>query len=148
MLVISFRVLSRHEYRTFIQTYSATSPFNPLWEIDKTFSPSYSSSQITYFESGSGRIFVFPLPQKKDCFHCFRFRFHIPALNSTNFHPLNVASASKQRWDSIFFRTGSVTITVSRAGIQQPVLGIKKFQEPVESHHCFKAYQSSKRAPR
>ena len=37
-------------YRTFIQTYSATSLFNPHWDMDKTFSPSYSSSQLTYVQ--------------------------------------------------------------------------------------------------
>jgi len=38
-------VISHVWYRTFIQTYSATSPFNPHWEMDKTLSPSYASSQ-------------------------------------------------------------------------------------------------------
>jgi len=51
MLVMLYLVLSRCWYRTFIQTYSATSPLNPHWEMDKSFSPSYSSSQITYVES-------------------------------------------------------------------------------------------------
>ena len=46
-----YLVLLRYWYRTFIQTYSATSPLNPHWEMDKTFSPSYSPSQITYVEA-------------------------------------------------------------------------------------------------
>ena len=35
----------------FIHTYNATSPFNPHGKMDKTFLPSYSSSQITYVEA-------------------------------------------------------------------------------------------------
>jgi len=49
---------------TFIQTYSATSPFNPHREMDKNFSPSCSSSQITYVEAEAVE------------FSRFRFRFH------------------------------------------------------------------------
>ena len=75
-----FLVLSCYWYRTFIQTYSATSLLDPHREMDKKFSRSYSSSQITYELCGSesGRTFAppLPLPQKKD-----RFHFHIPALS-------------------------------------------------------------------
>jgi len=85
MLVVLYLVLSRYWHRTFIQTYSATSPFNLHWEMDKTLSPSYSSSQITYL-CGSGRIFALPLPQKKD-------RFRIPAPNACSVYT-NVAQPS------------------------------------------------------
>ena len=46
-----FLVLSCYWYRTFIQTYSGTSPFDPHREMDKNFSPSCSSSQTTYVEA-------------------------------------------------------------------------------------------------
>jgi len=65
-------VLLRHCYRTFIQTYSATSPFNPHWEMDKTFSPSYYSIQITYVEAEAVE------------FSRFRFHFHRKRTASTS----------------------------------------------------------------
>ena len=64
ILVMLYLVLSRYWHRTFIQTYSATSPFNPHWEMDKTFSPSCSSSQIIYVEAEAAEL------------SRFRFRFH------------------------------------------------------------------------
>ena len=50
MLVTLYLVLSRYWYRTFIQTYCPTSPFNPLWKMDKAFSPSYFTSPIACVE--------------------------------------------------------------------------------------------------
>jgi len=61
----------------FIQTYSATSPFNPHWEIDKIFAKLLFKSN-NLCGSESGRIFVLPLPQKKDLFHRFRFQLPLP----------------------------------------------------------------------
>ena len=62
----AFFVLSHYWHRTFIQTYSATSPFNPHQQTDKTFSPSYSSGQITYVEAvnfrASASVEKEPLP--------------------------------------------------------------------------------------
>ena len=49
----------------FIQTYTATSPFNPHQEMDKTFLPSYSSSLITSVEA---EVVEF------SCFHFHRKR--------------------------------------------------------------------------
>ena len=49
--MLVFLVVSRYSYRKFSQIYSATSAFNPHRETDKTSSPSYSSSQITYVEA-------------------------------------------------------------------------------------------------
>ena len=70
-------VLLRHCYRTFIQTYSATSPFNPHWEMDKTFSPSYYSIQITYVEAEAVEFsrFRFHFHRKRTA-----SRFHIPGV--------------------------------------------------------------------
>ena len=66
MLVILFLFLSRYKYRMFIKIYNATSPFNLHREMDKAFSPSYSSSQITYVEVEAVDFLRFH----------FRFRFH------------------------------------------------------------------------
>jgi len=75
-----YLVLSRYWYLTFIQTYSATSPLNPHWEMDKTFSPSYSSSQITYVEAVGFSRFRFRFHRKRTASTAssFHFRFHIP----------------------------------------------------------------------
>ena len=72
----AFFVLLRYWYRTFIQTYSATSPFNPHREMDKTFAPSFSSSQITYVEAVEFLRFHFHRKRTASS-----FRFHIPACN-------------------------------------------------------------------
>jgi len=64
MLVVLYLVLSRYGYRTFIQTYSATSPFAPHWEMDKFAKLLFKSNN----QCGSGRIFMLPLLQKKDRF--------------------------------------------------------------------------------
>ena len=79
-----YLVLSRYWYRTFSQTYSATSPFNPHWEMDKNFSPSYSSSQTTYVEAESVKFLRFRFHSKRTASKASSFRFHIPALMCTN----------------------------------------------------------------
>ena len=56
----------------------ATLPFNPHWEMDKTFSPSYSSSQITYVEAEAVGFSGFRFHRKRTA---SSFRFHIPGLN-------------------------------------------------------------------
>ena len=64
-----------------------TLPFNPHWEMGKTFSPSYSSSQITYVEAEAVCFsrFRFRFHRKRTASTAsassFRFRFHIPVLN-------------------------------------------------------------------
>ena len=60
-----YLVLSRYWYRTFIQTCSVTSPLDPHWEMDKTFSLSYSPSQITYAEAVGFSRFRFHIPDWK-----------------------------------------------------------------------------------
>jgi len=50
---------------------SATSQFNPHWKMDKIFSPSYFSSQITYVEAEAVE------------FSRFCFRFHRRRIAST-----------------------------------------------------------------
>jgi len=77
MPVMLYLILSHYSYRTFIQTCSATSPFNPHWEMDKTFSPSYSSSQITYAEA----------------VEFSRFRFHRKRTASTSLLCAHAAQA-------------------------------------------------------
>jgi len=77
-----YLVLSRYWYRTFIHTYNATSPFNPHWEMDKTFSPCYSSSHITYVEAEAEGF--------------LRFRFHRKRTASTT-------SASTTLWKNITY---------------------------------------------
>jgi len=80
----AFFVLSRYWYRAFIQTYSATSPFNPHREMDKTFSPSYSSSQITYVEGEAVEFSRFRFHRKRTAstVSTSRFRFHIPGATA------------------------------------------------------------------
>jgi len=85
MLVMLCLVLSHYWYRTFIQTYSATSPFNPHWEMDKTFSPIYSSSQINYVEAEAVEFSRFRFHSKRTAStaSASSFRFHIPGYNTT-----------------------------------------------------------------
>jgi len=70
MLVMLYLALSHYCYCTFIQTYSATSPLNPRWEMNKKFLPSYYSSQITYVEA--------------EVVEFSRFRFHRKRTASTS----------------------------------------------------------------
>jgi len=87
-----FLVLSCYWYRTFIQTYSGTSPFDPHREMDKKFSPNYSSSQITYKLRGAEAVefsrFRFRFHRKRTASTAsassFGFRFHIPGVNITS----------------------------------------------------------------
>jgi len=56
---------------------------NPHWEMDKTFSPSYSPSEITYVEAeavGFSR-FRFRFHRKRTASTASSFRFHIPGCN-------------------------------------------------------------------
>ena len=77
--MLVFLVLSRYWYRKFSQTYSATSRFNPHRETDKTFSPNYSSSQITHVEAEAIDFLRFRFHRKRTASDS-SFRFHIPAL--------------------------------------------------------------------
>jgi len=65
----------------FIQTYSANSPFNPHWKLDKTFSPSYLSSQITYVEAEAVEFSRFRFHRKRTA---SSFRFHIPGCQEAD----------------------------------------------------------------
>jgi len=78
MLVMFYLVLWRYCYRTFIQTYSATSPLKSTLGNEQNFFAKFLSTSNNLCGSRSGRIFAlpFPLPQKKDRFH--PFCFHIP----------------------------------------------------------------------
>ena len=73
-----YLVCSRYWYRTFIQTYSATSPLkSTLGNGQNVFAKLLSKPNNL---SGSGRIFALPLPQKKDCFHHFQLPLPHPCL--------------------------------------------------------------------
>jgi len=62
----------------FIQTYSATSPFNPHREMDKTFSPSYSSSQIAYVEAEAVAFLRFRFHRKRTASKESSFQLPLP----------------------------------------------------------------------
>jgi len=98
-----YLVLSRYWYRTFIQTYSATSPFNPHWEMCKTFLLSYSSSQITYVEAEAVECSCFRFHRKRTASTAsacsFRFRFHIPAWS----YPWSPLTATRDDRIVIFY---------------------------------------------
>ena len=116
-------VLSRYWYRTFIPTYSATSPFNPRWKTDNCFAMLlFKSNNLC----GSGRIFALPLPQKKDRFHRFRFQLPVP-------HPWLRDLTSKSgetSWCKTHLQSQSPTFDfhsacdLSRSTLQQVVPGI------------------------
>jgi len=61
--------------------------------MDKTFSPSYFSSQITYVEAEAVE-FPLPLPQKRTAStaSASSFRFHIPGYNAIVFFTLLLKS--------------------------------------------------------
>ena len=92
MLVILLLVLSRYCYRTFIQTYSASSPFNPHWQMDKTLSPSYSSSQIKYVEAEAVKFSRFRFHRKRTA---SSFRLHIPGDRVIKSHNTQTYSTNK-----------------------------------------------------
>ena len=77
-----YLVLSRYWYRTFIQTYSATSPLKSTLGNGQNFFAKLLSKSNNLCGSGSGRIFELPLLQKKDRFH--RFQLPLPASASTS----------------------------------------------------------------
>jgi len=79
MLVMLCHVFSHYWYRTFIQTYSATSPLKSTLGNGQNFFAKLLSKSNNVCGSGSSRIFTLPLPQKKDRFH--HFRFYIPDVN-------------------------------------------------------------------
>jgi len=72
MLGVLYLVLSRYWYRTFIQTYSATSPLKSTLGNGQNFFAKLLFKSSNLCGSGSGRTFALPLPQKKDRFHRFR----------------------------------------------------------------------------
>ena len=82
-----YLVLSRYWHHTFFQTYSATSPLNPHWEMDKTFWPSYSPSQITYVEA--------------EAVGFSRFRFRIPDFNPHALRKHKQFTTVKPTWQTI-----------------------------------------------
>jgi len=73
MPVMLYLVLPRDRYRTFIQTYSVTSPLKSTLGNGQIFFAKLLSKSNNLCGSGSGRIFALPLPLKKD-----RFRFQLP----------------------------------------------------------------------
>jgi len=77
MLVMLYLVLPRDRYRTFIQTYSATSPLKSTLGNGQIFFSKLLSKSNNLCGSGSGRIFALPLTLKKD-----RFRFQLPLPQS------------------------------------------------------------------
>jgi len=81
MLVMLYLVLSRYWYRTYIQTYSATSPLKSTLGNGQNFFAKLLSKSNN--PCGSSRIFALPLPlpQKKDRFHSFQLP--IPASASS-----------------------------------------------------------------
>jgi len=83
----------------FIQTCSATSPFNPHWDMDKTFSPTYSSSQITYVEA--------------EAVEFLRFLFHIPGCDRRNF-PRTCLSGSQLSWQKLAKGRSGLVLTFHR----------------------------------
>ena len=73
--------------------------------MDKTFSPSYSSSQITYVEAEAVEFsrfcFRFRFHRKKTA-SSFRFRFHIPGVRvwrRTEFEILSTQIKKNERFD-------------------------------------------------
>jgi len=94
-----YLILSRYWYGTFFQTYSATSRFNPHWEMDKTFSPSYSPSQITYVEAEAVGFSCFRFHRKRTASTASSFRFHIPGSDSTR----NGVARSLENFSRTFF---------------------------------------------
>jgi len=63
-----------------VHSDSANSPRNPRWEMDKTFSSSYSPSQITYVEAETLGFSRFRFHRKRTA---SSFRFHVPDYYTT-----------------------------------------------------------------
>ena len=63
-----YLVLSRYWYRTFIQTYSATSPLKSTLGNGQNFFAKLLSKSNNLCGSGSGGTSALPLPQKEDLF--------------------------------------------------------------------------------
>jgi len=78
ILVMLYLVLSRYWYRTFIQTYSATSPLKSTLGNGQNYFAKLLSKLNNLRGSGSGRIFALLLPQQEDRFHRFRFQLPLP----------------------------------------------------------------------
>ena len=80
-----YLILSRTDITRSFRLIVQLHRLNPHWEMDKTFSPSYSPSQITYVEAVGFSPFCFRFHRKRTGFitsaSSFRFRFHIPVAN-------------------------------------------------------------------
>jgi len=113
MLAMLYLVLSRYWYRTFIQTYSATSPLKSTLGNRQNFFAKLLSKSNNLCGSGSGRIFALPLllPQKKDRFH----RFQLPLPHPWLYGSMTIETNSFETtftwdvfmWDHIYFRSHS-----------------------------------------
>ena len=87
-----YLVLSRYWYRTFIQTYSATSTLKSTLGNGQNLFAKLLFKSNNLCRSGSGRIFALPLPQEKDRF----YRFRIPGFNITVRQMTEMSQQKKQ----------------------------------------------------
>ena len=78
LVTVYFFLFSRATVIPFIQTYSATSLINPHWEMDKTFSPSYSLGQITYVEAEGVEFSRFRFHRKRTASTASSFQLPLP----------------------------------------------------------------------